>query len=780
MKAAFWSVPRSRSVACWILRHRWPLWGLLALLCAASAASLPYLRLAFGFKGVMREGHPARVRLEAYEREFRLGETLVVHLASASRFTGRQLAGMRDLSGQIERLDGVNRVFSATDILEPAAGRDHQTLVPILSPPVLADEARTLEVLCAPPFSDRWIGYLYDRGHTIHTMVVRPTADQDDPWLTVGLLGKIEARLDRFGGTGAGKGLTKHESGLFYLNGEMLRSTFRDQGWLTFFGLAVLTSCFWALFGSLTLAAAVMGVLGLSILLGFGVMVLLGVPMNGLSGNLPILTLVNGLEDVVHLLVFFFATRRRAAPSRAAATAIQECLVPNFLTSLTTFGALIVTGATDMVLLQSFGYAICIGVIVEYFVAIVYLPLILMWFPWRPERCLYYRLDAALSGRWLEPWTRAIRSRLHLSLWVLFCLGLIVYSLGQHINSNWYRYFVDRHPVTGTLRFLDRHRFPINTMDCTIPVGMTLDELVKHPEVERDLRAMAARIEKVPGVLRVDTWADVKEFIDSRVRRLTFDPSLPERWVRARKEAVYRQYLELGAFDEYYSAGSRKLRLVVATTLEDANGLLALSRRVEAAARAVRTEDLNASALVVSGSTAYWGAIMEYVSRTFFVNVLYTILFIYVVFLFTTRSFAIATCAMVPNVLPIFVMFSAARFAGYDLYEGFCVIDSLAIGNSVNDTIHYIFHVNQNIKRGLPLDRALSQAFKEVGCAMVISSLLVAVGFSACLAAEGIPVIQSGAYMGLACVVAVLMDVLMHPALLARLSRWPGERGGPK
>ncbi|MBI4871919.1 MAG: MMPL family transporter [Candidatus Riflebacteria bacterium] len=452
-------------------------------------------------------------------------------------------------------------------------------------------------------------------------------------------------------------------------------------------------------------------------------------------------------------------------------------LVPNFLTSLTTFGALIVTGATDMVLLQSFGYAICIGVVVEYVIAIVYLPLVLSHVGWTVDGAFFYRLDSALSRRWLGPWAAVIRHPLNLTLWVGFCGLLIAYSAQQRINANWHRYFVEDHAVTRSLQFLKQHEFPVTTIDCTLPADRTMEQLLASPQAVRDLDAIAAAVAKVPGVVRVDTWADLKRTIDSRLDRVRFDPAMEPRWRQARREAFYRQYIELGAFDEYFSAGSRKLRLAVSTTLEDANGLLALSRQVEAAARAVRTRDLDASKVSVSGSTAYWGAIMGYVSETFFVNVLYTILFIYVVFLFTTRSFAIATCAMVPNVLPIFVMFSTARLAGYDLYEGFCVIDSLAIGNSVNDTIHYIFHVNQCVKRGLPLDVALREAFREVGCAMVISSLLVAVGFSACLAAEGIPVIQSGAYLGLACVVAVLMDVLMHPAMLARLTRWPGARG---
>ncbi len=763
---------RSR-IACTILRCEWPLWGLLVALAAASLWCLPRLELAFGFKSVMQPGQADRMRLEAYEREFRLGDSLLVYFQGAKPFTAAGLKAIRDLEGRIERLDGIQRVFSAVDLLEPALRDDHLRLVPILGAETLASESKTRECLASPPFSDRWFGYLYDRAHSVYTLIIRPQSDQEDPKLTLGLLERIEAELIEFR---ARTGIEYHLNGLFYLNGEMVRSTFRDQGRLTLLGLGLLIACFWGLWGSLPLAVAVMGVLAFSILLAFGVMYLLGVPLNGLSGNLPVLTLVNGLEDVVHLLVLYFATRKRAGGRRAAAESIRQCLVPNFLTSLTTFGALIFTGVTDMALLQSFGYAICIGVVVEYVVAIVYLPLILSHVRGDVTGAFYYRLDATLATRWLAPWAAVIRSRWNLIFWAAVCVGLIAYSSQQRINANWYRYFVKDHPVSQSLELLRQKQFPVTTVDCTISVGMTLDALLTHPEIERDLDLFAQAIRELPGVVRVDSWANVKRYIDSRMERLQFESGLAPHWRQARREAFFRQYLELGAFDEYYSAASRKLRLVVSTTIEDADGLLALSEWIVAVTRSLATETLHPSQLVVSGSMAYWGAIMGYVSKTFFVNIAYSLLFILAVFIWVTRSVKVSLIAMVPNVMPIFVMFATARVLGYDLFEGFCVIDSLAIGNSVNDTIHYIFHVDQNVKRGTPLPQALSDGFREVGCAMVISSLLVAVGFLAPLAAEGKPLILTGVYMCVACVVAVAMDVFMHPSMLLRLGCWPGER----
>ncbi|MBI2945016.1 MAG: MMPL family transporter [Candidatus Wallbacteria bacterium] len=759
-----------RRFGCGILRHERLLWAVLAVLCLASVAALPRLRLAFGFKGVMRQTHPDRVRLEAYEREFQLGDTLFVYFHGPGLFTPRGLRAVRDLSGRIERTEGVQRVFSAADIAGPAVKDDHLRLVRLLGADTLSSEKATREALAAPPFTDRWFGFLYDRPLTVLTMIVRPAGEFEDPRRQVGLLENIERQLAAFSSE---TGISYELNGLFYLNAEMIRSTFRDQGKLTLLGIGLLIACFWGLFGSLLLAVAVMAVLGVSILLAFGSMVLLGVPLNGLSGNLPVLTLVNGLEDVVHLLVLFFATRARAGARRSAASCARECVVPNFLTSLTTFGALIVTGATDMVLLQSFGWAIIIGVIVEYGVAIVFLPLVLARLPVTTEGALYYRLEGALRRKWLEPWFRLIKSRTNLLFWSALACALVLYGAQQRINSNWYRYFIERHPVTRTLGFLEKHDFPVSTIDCTIPVGLRFDELQTHPEVARDLERVAEAIRKLPGVVGVWSLADLKDWVDSRLDRVAFDPGLEERWKRARREAFYRQYWEAGAFDEYYSASGRKLRIAVATRLEDALGMQELGERIVAAVRPLTLQRLRGDQLAISGTMAYWSAIMGYVSTTFFTNVFYSVSFIFLVFLWVTRSPAVSGLAMIPNVLPIFVMFSSAKLLGYEINESFCVLDSLAIGNSVNDTIHYIFHVDANVRRGRPLPEALKRAFEEVGCAMVISSLLVAIGFLSCLGAEGVPVILSGVYMGIACVVAVAFDVFHHPAMLLRLGRWP-------
>ncbi len=726
----------------------------------------------------MRPGHPERVRLEAFQREFGLGDSLYVYFhdprppgsPGPSRvFSAEGLRAIRDLSGRLERTDGVNRVLSAVDLLAPEIRDDHLRLIPLLDSRTLNDPARTAQVLSRPPFVDRWIGSLYDRDQTVLTLLIRPDREYEDPRRTLGLLKAIQVELDGFKSS---TGVDYHLNGLFYLNGEMVRSTFHDQGKLTAIGIGLLLACFWFLLGRLALALACLFVVGVAILIAFGVMVLLGVPMNGLSGNLPVLTLVNGLEDVVHLLAIHLAVSRRAGRRRAAATSLAACLVPNFLTSLTTFGALIVTGATDLVLIQAFGFAICIGVVVEYVVAILFLPLLLARLKPADRRAPFFRIQSWIERVWIQKWSWLCSSRLHLTAWLALAVGLVGYSAGQRVNSNWYRYFVESHPVSQTLRFLEERGFPVTTVDVTVPAGMPLRELLKADDLEREVEGLASAIEKFPDVTRVDAWTELKRFIDARLAEVQFPPGLSEPWRQARREAFYRQYAQLRVFDEHYAPSSQKLRLAVATRTGDALGLLDLGERIRQQARQFPAEKLETDQLEVSGSMAYWGAIMGYVSNTFYMNLAYSLAFVYVVFLCLTGSFTVGTLAMIPNVLPLFAMYSAARGMGYELSESFCVINSLAIGNSVNDTIHYLVHVQRHLRAGSTVLEAQVAAFREVGQALIVSSVFVAAGFLSCLFAQGVPVILSGVYMCVACLSAVLFDVFLFPSLLSRVRPW--------
>ncbi|MBI4866168.1 MAG: MMPL family transporter [Candidatus Wallbacteria bacterium] len=759
----------SSRLTCWLFRHEGALWVLLSMLCLASLWSLPRLKLVFGFKSVLKVDHPARQRLEVFDREFHLGDSLLIHFESARTFTAPVLRQLRDLSGQLEQLEGVRRAFSAVDLLRPAVRSDHLRLVPLLGAETLASEEATRRVLAAPPFSDRWHGYLYDRALSVYTMIVRPTVEYEDPHRMTGLLSRIEQLLQRFRER---TGVAYHLNGLYYLNSEMIRSTFRDQGKLSAISMSVLLAAFWWLYGSFSVAAAAMLVLGVSILLSFGMMVVVGVPINGLSGNLPILTLVNGLEDVVFLLALFHAARPRMGRRRAAATALRDGLIPNLLTSLTTFGALVVTGYTDLALLEAFGYAICIGVAVEYVVIVVYFPLLLQRLPDAGSSCLYYRLERALAERWMGTWKRLVWSRGNLAFWGAVVVALAVYAAPQRLNSNWYRYFVAEHPVSRTLDFCNRRGFPITTIDCAVPCGLRLDEMLIRPALERDLEKLAKAIGGLPGVVRVDSYAELKGFIELELAGLVFQPGLEERWKQARREALYRQYLDVGAFDEFYSPSSRKLRLAVQTRLEDANSLLALGARIVETARRQRLECLDGARLTVSGTMAYWGEIMGAVATSFFTNLATSMLFVYLVLLAFTRRLLVSTIAMVPNILPLLAMFAAARAMGQELNETFCILNSLAVGNSVNDTIHYIVHVDRLVSRGRSLPDALREAFREVGCSMMISSALVALGFMSSLASESVTAILFGFYMTVGCAAAILFDLFLHPAMLLKLRRW--------
>jgi predicted RND superfamily exporter protein len=122
---------------------------------------------------------------------------------------------------------------------------------------------------------------------------------------------------------------------------------------------------------------------------------------------------------------------------------------------------------------------------------------------------------------------------------------------------------------------------------------------------------------------------------------------------------------------------------------------------------------------------------------------------------------------MVPNLVPMVVLFGIMGFWGIAIDGGAAVVAPIAIGIAVDDTIHFL-HRYALERRGdiEPIEAARRSAY-HVGRAMVTTSATLAAGFLAMLVSR----FQSGANMGLlsaaAIVAAFAAELLILPALIS-------------
>jgi len=122
--------------------------------------------------------------------------------------------------------------------------------------------------------------------------------------------------------------------------------------------------------------------------------------------------------------------------------------------------------------------------------------------------------------------------------------------------------------------------------------------------------------------------------------------------------------------------------------------------------------------------------------------------------------------SMIPNLTPIIMGLSVMYIGNMPLDMFTLLIGSIAIGLAVDDTIHFMHNFKRYYLESGDSAKAIEQTFFTTGKAMVITTLVLALGFYAYIAAYMISVQNFGILTGSVIVFALLSDLLLAPALM--------------
>ena len=127
--------------------------------------------------------------------------------------------------------------------------------------------------------------------------------------------------------------------------------------------------------------------------------------------------------------------------------------------------------------------------------------------------------------------------------------------------------------------------------------------------------------------------------------------------------------------------------------------------------------------------------------------------------------------SMIPNLAPIIVGLLLMYMANIPLDMFTLLIGSIAIGLAVDDTIHFLHNFRRYYLQSGDEAKAIQQTFYTTGKAMVITTIVLSLGFYAYLMAEMISVQNFGLLTGSVIIMALLSDLLLAPALMMLVAK---------
>ncbi|MDY0195973.1 MAG: MMPL family transporter [Sulfurovaceae bacterium] len=147
-------------------------------------------------------------------------------------------------------------------------------------------------------------------------------------------------------------------------------------------------------------------------------------------------------------------------------------------------------------------------------------------------------------------------------------------------------------------------------------------------------------------------------------------------------------------------------------------------------------------------------------------------------FLFLFRSIKIAMLAMMVNLVPISVVFGIMGVANIPLDMMSITIASIALGITVDNTIHYYYRFREEVAIDGDYIASMHRAHSTIAFGMFYYSIATIIGFLVLVTSNFIPTLIFGLLTVIALLVAIVSDLLFSPLLVVIFKPFGDKKQG--
>ena len=717
------------------------------------ALAIPRLEIDPSAEGFMVAGDPARAYYEEVRREFGSDRLTLVVVEADDTFTTSVLAAVRRLSDALAQLDGVVRVDSLTTVRTVRATGDDIETSPLVGAEIPSDAAALdrirREALDNPVFA-RHLVAADSRTTAIAIFTDPPEGDRRFNQSFVTRVDEILARE-------ASPRLNLYQVGEPLLKATYVNSLIRDLTRLIPLSFAVL-------FGTVALMMRTpAGVLipattsAVSLVWGAGLMSLVDIPVNALTAAIPPLLVSIGVTEDVHLI----ATCRRRTEGHADKTGViravvQELALPIAVTSVTTmvgFGSLVLS---DVTMLSQFGAASALALGANFVVTMTLVPSLLRLLPAAPAAA---KVRATRLHEWVQSvgwFTLRHRTGILVASAAVVALGIAgIWRLP--VDTDFISYFPKDSAVPLRAKRIHERLSGSAAFYVVIETGRA--DGINDPQVLQGIDRLQRFIVERGG----DATLSVADYLRKVHREMNAGSAAADALPpTAEHAAQYLLLLDRWDLDRLISTDGATAVVLVRHNLTGSARLRTLVQEVETFASRqlpphVRARSTGESVLI--NNAADYMAVNELTSFSvafLVIGVIHTMLFM---------SPVAGALSLVPNLIPVALTYGLMGFLGVPLNTGTAMIATIAIGVSVDDTVHHVVTYSRRLREDYVPSMAMFNTLSEVTPPVVYVTLALSAGFLVMLGSGFVPLRQFGVLAALTMAIALACEVLVTPAL---------------
>ncbi|MCA9076352.1 MAG: MMPL family transporter [Planctomycetaceae bacterium] len=503
-----------------------------------------------------------------------------------------------------------------------------------------------------------------------------------------------------------------------------------------------------------------------------------GHPMNMVLIVMPNLLIVLTASGAVHIANYWkhaAAKNLDGAVSSAVKMGWQPCL----LASVTT--AIGLSSLTTSVLrpVKEFGIFSAIGCVLSLVVVLFGFPSMLRL--WKGSAPPPEDADRSV-WRWLGHW-------LHERGTAVTIYGMLAMAVGLY-GLKWFRtetkvirYFQPDSRIVQDYEFLERNLAGIAPVDVVIAFDEQAQEdltSVERMELVRTIKEQVAAYPEISGTLALSDFRspmqpppdDAPLLVKARYNKT--DSELKKFIERAQSDGE-NELLAVNPAELSVQFEDHRVELPAGAELWRIRAQVALMTDLD---YSVMTDDLNelvtkslrdvpGTSHVVTGTIPLFlrtqNAVVESLVKSF--GLAFTVIAIVIMILLRHPIAGLIT--MLPNLMPVIVVFGLISAAGVPVDIGTMITASVALGIAVDGTLHLLTWFRDGLQQGMSRRDAIALGLAHCGPAMWQTSAAIGLGLSMLAFADLLLISRFGWLMGALIGAALAADILFLPGLLA-------------
>lgn len=737
----------------WGLRHPLTLALLLVVATLLGASQLGKVEVYISPQSLTIADSPARLAQQRALQQFGSDRIVILYVQDERLFAAERIQALRDAVKQINALPCVSHTRSLFDV-PYLRERDEE----ILSAPYLAEtpaspeQAKAIrEAALANPFVRENLLSLDGQAMAIN-IYLHPSVD--DPEFDT----RLTASLDRIAA-----GLRPQFAEAFHVGAPQVRRDIAARIWSDMRTIGPLS----VVLLLVTLAAVLRrpsGILipmitaAITLVLTLGAMGALAIPVNIMTAIVPVLLVVIGSTEDIHMINEYYAAIARGRTRKSAVRSmIKRMALAVSLTFLTTLLGFLAIGFNPIQLVREFVLVSALGLVLGFLVTVLSVPLLLRFFgEKRLPRHIRSHAPRPLSYR-LVAWVLK-RRRMVLASSLVFSLAAGLLATQVRVNNSSMDYLAKDSEVGRQIATVQQRLAGIETFNILVDgqVQGTFERVRYLQELQKIQRYIAAQSAFDTSLSLADHMVLANSVVDDLgLLELPEEDDVVETLILFLDAGKVRQYV-----DQDYSQANILVRHGLSSSAQLAGQLRRLQEFIG--------EQVDpALQITITGNSVLSSEASDYLSASQVQSLVFMLLAIFIIIAILFVNLRAGLLAVAPNLLLLAGLFGVMGLLHMPLDAGSAMIAAVALGVSVDHTMHLMVRYYSLTRRRTEPYQALLQATAIEMRPIVASAVALASGFLVLTLSGFTPVVNFGLLSALVMLLALYANFFLTPALLS-------------